>query len=311
MSKTSSTVIEVLPTRCLESLAFNFHPTNRPDRTCCLICVHPADRLGRLIELTAKEMLIGRDAVCDLELVDDSVSRRHARLRPIGDGFEVVDLGSTNGTFVNDVRVKAHKLEPGDRIRLGNQIFKYLSADRFEADFLENAYRMMTTDGLTQAYNRRYLIDVAERELLRTRRTGRPLSLLMIDVDQFKSINDRFGHLAGDEVLIELSQRLKATLRGDEVLARFGGEEFCLLLPDTSLDDAVVAAERLRATVAASPCGTEHANVPVTVSVGVACAPAASEMSPLDLIALADKQMYIAKRAGRNQVAGEEPCPAS
>ena len=117
-------------------------------------------------------------------------------MRPADAGFVVVDLGSTNGTFVNDIRVDMHTLAPGDRLRLGNQIFKFLSADRFDAEFLENAYRMMTTDGLTQVHNRRYLLDVIDRELRRRNRTLRPLSVLMIDVDRFKTINDSFGHLA-------------------------------------------------------------------------------------------------------------------
>ena len=295
---------DVFSTQCLDSLPFNRGEKNRPERTSCLICIHPSDRLGEVIPLGNSEVLIGRDADCDVELPDDSVSRRHTLLRPSANGFLAIDLGSTNGTYVNDTRVEMRVLEPNDRLRLGNQIFKYLSADRSEAEYFENAYRMMTTDGLTQVHNKRYLLDVAERELRRAARTGKPMSLLMIDIDRFKLINDTYGHLAGDEVLIEFSRRLVATLRGDEVLARYGGEEFCLLLPDTALADAIKAGERVRAVVAQSDFMTEHAQVSVTVSVGVTCVEPPMAISALELIEQADKQLYVAKRGGRNRVIG-------
>jgi diguanylate cyclase (GGDEF)-like protein len=262
------------------------------------------DRMGQVIELSDAELTVGREPGCGLELHDDSVSRRHALLQPGGEGYVVVDLGSTNGTYVNDTRIETRALEPSDRLRFGNQIFKYLAADRFETEYFENAYRMMTTDGLTEAYNKRYLFDMCERELRRSQRTGRPLSVLMIDIDRFKSINDTFGHLAGDEVLIELSRRLRSKLRGDEVLARYGGEEFCLLLPETSHGDAIRAAERLRAVVADARFNTQHANVSMTVSIGTACSQATLDVSASDLIEQADKQLYAAKRAGRNRVEG-------
>ena len=296
---------DIFSTQCLDSLPFNRGEKNRPERTSCLICIHPPERLGEVIPLGHTEVLIGRDADCDVELPDDSVSRRHALLRPSAGGFVAIDLGSTNGTYVNDTRIEMHALEPSDRLRFGNQIFKYLSADRSEAEYFENAYRMMTTDGLTQVHNKRYLLDVAERELRRTARTGKPMSLLMIDIDRFKLINDTYGHLAGDEVLIEFSRRLMAALRGDEVLARYGGEEFCLMLPDTALADALKAGERVRAVVANADFVTEHAQVSVTVSVGAACMQPPLEISVMELIEQADKQLYVAKNGGRNRVVGQ------
>jgi diguanylate cyclase (GGDEF)-like protein len=297
-------VQDIMLTRWSEALHGDWLGETPAERTCCLVCIYPAERLGRVFELCDRELLIGRDVGCDLELSDDSVSRRHALIRPTASGFSVIDLESTNGTYVNDARVNVHHIEPGDRLRFGNQIFKYLSADRFEAEYFENAYRMMTTDGLTQLYNKRYLFDVVERELQRTRRTERPLSLLMVDIDRFKAINDTFGHLAGDEVLIELGRRIRSTLRGHEMVARFGGEEFCLVLPETTLSQALQAAERLRVAVAVSGFAIDRAEVPVTVSVGAACAHAIDEMSVVGLLERADKQLYAAKRAGRNQVAG-------
>ena len=159
----------------------------------------------------------------------------HAVLESVRGEFVLTDLDSTNGTYVNDQRIDARQLNPGDRLRFGNQIFKFLSADRIEAEYHETVYDIMTTDGMTQAHSKRYLMEVVERELHRTQRTHRPLSLLMIDVDRFKDINDTFGHLTGDEVLIELCRRATGQLRRDEVLARYGGEEFVLVMADTPL----------------------------------------------------------------------------
>lgn len=294
---------DTLMTRWSESLGGPFPLKESKDPTCCLVCIHPSDRLGRVVTLGSGALVVGRETGCELELVDDSVSRRHAVLRPTPVGYTVIDLDSTNGTYVNDVRIETRQLEPGDRLRFGNQIFKYLSGDRFEAEFLEASYRMMTTDGLTQTFNKRYLLEVAQRELRHTRRTGRPLSLLLIDVDHFKAVNDTHGHLAGDEVLIELGGRLRGLLRGDEVLARYGGEEFCLLLPETTLDEARQVAERVRVAVERTAFPTERAPLTVTVSIGVATTGGQEDMTVAQLIDQADRKLYEAKRGGRNQIA--------
>lgn len=293
-----------LLTRGCDILQCDLENRNGGERTCCLVCIYPAERLGRVIKLGKDDLLIGRDSGCDLELPDDSVSRRHALIRRAASGYTVIDAASKNGTYLNGVRVDARQLEPGDRLRIGGHIFKYLSADRFEAEYFETTYRMMTTDGLTEVYNKRYLFEVAERELRRTKRTGRPLSVLMIDIDAFKSVNDAFGHLTGDEVLVELTRRLRSTLRGDEVLARYGGEEFCLLLPETDMSEALEGGERIRAAVAEQSFPTEHGEVAVTISIGAACDQGASDISAIDLVEQADKQLYAAKRAGRNRVIG-------
>jgi diguanylate cyclase (GGDEF)-like protein len=195
-----------------------------------------------------------------------------------------------------------HALEPSDRLRLGNQIFKYFSADRSEAEYFENAYRMMTTDGLTQVHNKRYLLDVAERELRRAARTGKPMSLLMIDIDRFKLINDTYGHLAGDEVLIEFTRRLVAALRGDEGAGPLWRREFCSMLPDTALADAMKPANgsgrggRSRLRHGTCP-GVGHGQR------GAACVQPPVETSAMELIEQADKQIYVAKR-DRNRVVG-------
>ena len=151
--------------------------------------------------------------------------------------------------------------------------------------------------------NKRYLLDVLERELRRARRIARPLSVLMFDVDHFKKINDTHGHLAGDEVLSELCCRARGFLQQEEVLARYGGEEFVLLLPETPLAEALQVAERLRTTVAETQFATEQAAINVSISLGVAQF-AGNSQTVAELLDRADQQLYAAKRGGRNRVAG-------
>ena len=295
---------ETIPTRFNQSFGIKLGDLSAGEPPGCLVRIYPADGIGQMVELAHEQTVLGRDAGCDLELADDSVSRRHAAIEFAGGGFDVVDLGSTNGTYVNDVRVARQRLNAGDRLRVGNQIFRFLGADRIEAEYFETVYRIMTVDGLTQVYNKRCLLESLERELLRAQRTLRSLSVLLFDVDRFKTINDTHGHLAGDEVLVELCRRAKGLLRRDELLARYGGEEFALVLVETPLDEARLVAERLRQTIAENPFTTERAEIGVTISIGVAETRDGESIAAAELLDRADKQLYAAKEAGRNRVCG-------
>ena len=190
-------------------------------------------------------------------------------------------------------------------MRFGNQIFKYLAADALESQYHECVFRIVTTDGLTGAYNKRYLLDALERELARLHRDTAPVAVMLLDLDKFKSINDTYGHLAGDAVLVEVARRAQAEVRGGEIFARYGGEEFAVLAPRMSIAVAVQVAERIRTAVGASPVVFESQAIPVTTSIGVAeTADAATTAS--ELIATADARLYRAKNSGRNLVCSED-----
>ena len=147
------------------------------------------------------------------------------------------DLGSTNGTFVNDQRGASCTLKDGDQIKVGRSILKYMPGDNIEANYHEEIYRLMTMDALTQTYNRRYFNEALERECQRAPcATRASLSLLIFDIDYFKKINDTYGHVAGDSVLRQLAVVVKPRLRLQDVLARVGGEEFAVLLPEVDID---------------------------------------------------------------------------
>jgi diguanylate cyclase (GGDEF)-like protein len=291
----------MLETRLNHSL---FSPPKVASSSALLVRIHPQEGIGEPVELSDQCLLVGRDQ-CGLNLLDDSVSRRHAALEYNEGGHAVTDLGSTNGTYVNECRITERKLQPGDRIRFGNQIFKYLTSQDIESQYHEVVYRIMTTDGLTQVYNKQYFVEALARELEHCQRAGDPLSVMLMDLDFFKSVNDTFGHLAGDAVLVEFARRARSVLRGGEIFARYGGEEFALLCPRSTLIQAAAAAERIRAAVAETPVQFEAHSIQTTVSIGIAALLHQSEQNALDLLADADHWLYVAKDSGRNRACYE------
>jgi diguanylate cyclase (GGDEF)-like protein len=287
-------------------------PSGNPEEACLVLIYPPGPSLGRRFPIGDKEVVLGRGADCDVLLDRDAVSRRHARIERLerngasgsgGEGgWRVVDLGSTNGTYVNDVPVQERALRDGDRVKIGNTIFKFLMGGNVESAYHEEIYRMTIVDGLTQIYNKRYFLEHLDRELARCGRSRRPLSLVMFDIDHFKRINDDHGHLTGDHILRELASRVKRRVRRDEVFARYGGEEFAVVLPEAGHENAVSYGEKLRRLVESEPFAFEQEKIPVTVSVGVATV--FEEVPAATFIKAADDCLYRAKRNGRNQVVG-------
>ncbi|MFC1759379.1 diguanylate cyclase [Planctomycetota bacterium] len=269
----------------------------------CLVRIYPTDGgpCG-LWDLDKECVTIGRAASCDIQLEDDSVSREHAEIRYEAEGYVIQDLGSTNGTWVNDIHFMESPLVAGDRIRCGNQIVKFLSSDHIELQYHETVYKMTTTDGLTDAHNKRYMMDVLNRSLARSRHSGRPVSLIMMDIDFFKQVNDTHGHLAGDEVLQEFSSRIKNIIEPHHVFSRYGGEEFSLIVDEGSVDEARQIGQRIHGAISASPFETHVGPIDVTVSLGFAYVDGTDRIETETLIAKADAKLYEAKEAGRDQM---------
>ena len=268
-----------------------------------LVTIYPAGIGHSLIEVPPSRFVIGRGSECDLMLADSDVSREHCAIEPRGEGHVLIDLSSTNGTFLNDNRIGEKPIQCGDYIRVGTHIMKFLSSDHVEVQYHETVYSMMINDGLTGIHNRRFFLDSLKRELARSTRHGRPLSLLIFDIDYFKKVNDTYGHLAGDAVLRELCNRIIPSIREDEVFARYGGEEFVVILPEATKSHARLVGERIRHIVADKPVELPGLSIPVTVSVGVAENDDNQNMTVEQLISQADAKLFEAKRAGRNQVA--------
>jgi two-component system cell cycle response regulator len=279
-------------------------PLRRANHTACLVYIYPTGpKMGSRYTLSDEPVFIGRQEDCAIRNTDESVSRYHARIAHGDDGsYTVTDLGSTNGTFVNNQRRQTEVLHDGDYVRIGNCIYRYLTGGNIEAEYHEEIYRLTVIDGLTQVHNRRYLVEFLEREIARSQRHGRPLSLVMFDIDRFKGINDLHGHLAGDVTLRDLCGRVKAVVRQDELLARYGGEEFAVVLPEADPVNARALAERIREVTAQHPFTFNDVQFPVTVSLGVATTSSEEELGVNELVSRADANLYKAKLAGRNCV---------
>lgn len=269
----------------------------------CLVIIYSKDAklLGRRFVLEASPTRVGRGPDNTIILEGDSVSRRHAYVERRSDRWWVVDDNSTNGTYVNDELVAKHMLSNGDRVKVGGLIFKFFTGEDVESQYIDEIFRMTIIDNLVQIYNKRYLDEAIEREVTRARRHERDLCVVMFDIDYFKKVNDQFGHLAGDYVLKELARVVSARIRRDEVFARFGGEEFALLLPETNLEGARQLCENLRQRVAENRFVFQGEHIPVTISLGAALL-SEKDKGATELLQRADEKLYEAKRGGRNRV---------
>jgi two-component system cell cycle response regulator len=276
----------------------------RGTQDACLVHIYPSGPdMGRRYPLADRPVTLGRGESCDVRITDQSVSRTHARIESVIDGYEVGDLQSTNGTFVNDTAVVSRRLRDGDYVRVGNCIYRFLAGGNVEADYHEEIYRLTIMDALTESHNKRGLFQFLEYELARSERHQRPLSVVMIDIDHFKALNDRLGHLAGDATLRELAACVRTQVRKVDLFARYGGEEFVLVLPETQRDGALVCAEQVRRRVESHPFRFENETHKVTISLGVSATMGDAALTPAKFIAEADANLYRAKHAGRNRVA--------
>jgi diguanylate cyclase (GGDEF)-like protein len=269
-----------------------------------LVFIYPKGaEIGRRYVLGPVPTLIGRTADCQIINPHTSVSRVHAKIELLRDGrYQVTDLGSTNGTYVNNARVRSAPLADGDYLRAGNCMYRFLTGGNVEAEYHEEIYRLTVLDPLTGAYNRRYFDEAMAREVGRAERHGRPLSLALFDIDHFKAINDKMGHVAGDLTLRDFAGCVRPLVRCDEVFARYGGEEFSVILPEAPPARAAAFAERVRLAVAEHPFTFEVQAYRVTVSAGVGGTDGTGPVSAESLIERADEMLYRSKRTGRNKV---------
>jgi two-component system, cell cycle response regulator len=278
-------------------------PVSVTNRNACLVHIYPTGPgMGLRYTLSDEPLVLGRGNDCEIRINDHSVSRRHARVQPGVDGYYAVDLQSTNGTYVNDVPASMCKLKDGDYLRVGNCIYRFLIGGNVETEYHEEIYRLTIIDALTEIHNKRYFLEFLDRELARSGRYDRPLSLVMMDIDRFRTINEELGHLGGDFTLRELASRIKGNIRKEELFARYGGEEFAVVLPETPREGAVNLAERLLRVVNSEPFHYEDKVYQVTISIGVTTTLGEKSITPSELIRRADEKLYQAKHEGRNRV---------
>ncbi len=268
------------------------------------------EALGKELPLIQQQVTIGRGEESDVLIMDPSVSRKHIQItcrKVLGKGraenMTVVlrDLGSKNGTLVNYRKVRRAVLKPGDKICLGHVILKFEYRDLADQSFYDEVYRLATVDSLTSLLNKATITRILSDELSKRQRYHGKLSIILLDVDNFKSLNDTLGHLTGDRALQEVAAVLRKNLRRQDRGGRFGGEEFLIVLPETGSKGALKLAERIRTDIEKAVSAGLKVERPVTASFGVASCPA-NVRDIENLVEHADNALYRAKAMGKNCV---------
>lgn len=266
--------------------------------------------VGRIFALDLGASILGRSPQSEVHIAHESISRRHCEVTVRTQGRVFVrDLGSTNGTRVDDAEISAAPLEltGGERIRLSKKVvLKFAFQDNLEREVQEDLYSSAVRDPLTGIHNKRFLQERLEHEVAFAARHDSELSLMMFDLDHFKRVNDTYGHQAGDTVLVEIAQRVHNTLRSEDVFARFGGEEFVVLMRGTPIAEAKRAAERILHAIRERPITAEQHTIDMTVSIGVVSYSTNQRTSASAFLASADLLLYEAKGQGRDRLA----CPS-
>jgi diguanylate cyclase (GGDEF)-like protein len=251
---------------------------------------------------------MGRGPDQDVRFDDGSVSSEHGHIVRVGGTFIFADMKSTNGSYVNDVRVgDPVEIRDGDRIQLGREtILRFTLVSKEEEDALQRVYDAALRDGLTGVFNRKHLEERLDAEISFAARHRTELSLVMLDIDFFKRVNDTLGHPAGDEVLKSVALLLQKAIRNEDLLARYGGEEFTIIVRGIDVQSTALMAERLRVSVEKTPTIIAGRPLNSTVSLGVASLVCCGEQRDRNmLVAIADRRLYFAKHGGRNRVVAQ------
>jgi two-component system, cell cycle response regulator len=293
-----------LEQKTLTSEAFSLRPPNMRDRA--VLVRMDSIQAGQVTSLDGPEIRIGRHPDNAMVIDDEGMSRVHARVFYEDGRYVAEDLGSSNGTYLNGERIDKVELYDGAVLQLGPRVcYRFSLTDEQQENVLRQLYEASVRDSLTGAYNRHFFLERLSMELAYAGRHNAQASVLMLDVDHFKKVNDTYGHPAGDAVLKNVAAATLRLLRVEDVFARYGGEEFIVLLRGVSLRGAERAAERIRVVVEELRTRVEGTLVPVTVSLGCASVACAGRLDAETLIAIADRRLYAAKRAGRNRVVAE------
>jgi diguanylate cyclase (GGDEF)-like protein len=271
------------------------------------------------IPLERDAVIIGRAIEADVRLNDSRASRLHARITSELDPktnattYRITDLGSTNGTLVNGELINEASLNDGDKIVIGDHLFRFDMLDEIDREFQQQIHRLIAHDELTGLLTSKSFFSELRREAARAEAESRPFCVLMMDLDHFKEVNDTYGHLVGSKTLEETGRVIKEALRAGDVASRFGGEEFAVFLLDANYAQGLVAAERVRVAVAQEQFPVTRMDSPgnqgthrITISIGVAAYPD-DATDPIHLVELADSALYRAKRSGRNRICAYRP----
>ncbi len=287
-----------------ETLKVILNDANKAPATLVLL-VGPASSIGKQWQLSGENLIVGRSPSNSIYIDDRSVSKSHAKFVLTGNDTLIMDLESTNKTIINSQAIPpliTVKLKNNDQIKVGNVIFKFLERGNIETISAQKSFDRSQLDALTGAYDKGALLAYAPEAIKRSDLINMPLSLIIFDIDHFKKVNDTYGHVSGDYILKEIARLVKDKLiRSEDFFARFGGEEFVLVLLATDITISASIAERVRATIEAYTFDFEKIKIPITISVGVAVRKS-NGISWDKLFDKADAALYKSKNRGRNQV---------
>jgi two-component system cell cycle response regulator len=298
---------EEASTRATEATIAMPPPAQPRQSTRALLTIVNGPNLGRVYSVRDGDTALGRGKEAHVRIDDAGASRVHARIVVELGKYFLEDLHSTNGTFVAGRRIERVELASGDRIHLGpNIVMSFAVLDAQAERLAHQLYESSVRDPLTRTHNRRYLVERLASEIAYAKRHTTRLALILFDLDHFKRVNDTYGHLAGDDVLRDVSAMVTRLIRTEDLFARFGGEEFIILVRGISHANVGRFAERVRAAVERLEIASEATLLKVTVSIGFASLEeiADKERSPDALMRLADERLYRAKTDGRNRVCG-------
>ena len=270
--------------------------------------------LAMPIPLERDEVTLGRALEADVRVNDSRASRLHARLTTERDPdtgvlrCKLTDLSSTNGTMVNGQLITETPLKEGDKIVIGDHLFRFDMLDEIDREFQQQIHRLLAHDELTGLLTGKSFFSELRREAARAEAESRPFCVLMMDLDHFKQVNDSYGHLVGSNTLERIGEVIKKALRAGDVASRVGGEEFAAFLLDADYAQGLVAAERVRSAVEQHEFPAARLDRPgetkthrLTISIGIAAFPD-DATDPIQLVELADSALYRAKRNGRNRI---------
>jgi len=279
-------------------------PQKQKDQQECYLIIIYGDDAGKIYPLDKKTITIGRSDEFDIQVTDSSCSREQALIEFNANNKPVLkDLNSTNGTFVNGSKITETNIEDGDKILFGvSSVFKFALQDSLEAKFQMKLYESSVNDHLTGAFNKKYFFDTLYKEFGYFLRHNSNLGMLMLDIDFFKEINDRYGHLAGDIVLMEVVKKIKNNLRNEDILCRYGGDEFAVIFRNFKPGFVKATAERIRLFFAGRSINIKNHEFNISVSIGTATIDNEDIATPEDMIELADANLYKAKHSGGNCV---------
>lgn len=274
----------------------------RPSRVPCLV-LFDGDRMDVIYQLQGPSNVIGRGTQSTILLSNDGVSRLHARIDQHDEhSFTITDLQSTNGTLVNEEPISQATLKEGDLVILGEAALRFCFLDSGQLELHRSQREQSVHDNLTNISNKQFFLEMLRKETSYCIRQRQPMTCLMLNIDHLQEVNKTFGNKAGDVVLQSIATRLQDGLRSYDILSRYEGGEFAILLRDTALDNALGFSDRIRMRLASAPIVFQDQSISITVSIGVASLNPDYIQDSMDLIREASRHLHTAKTKGGNMV---------